>query len=159
MGAGARTAKDRRLIWIERQGFWGWGCSECSWVFNPHEPAGKSFNEVMKNTMPQCELEFALHICTDSEGAKNPKTLTNVIQGVRHQRRGEVSTSEHPRCERRPLWGLAIVEDPVLIFLVEGRIKIDVLCKNASTQSDRNTMAKQLWAGLLAQRRRIQCLV
>ncbi len=24
----------RKLVWVERQNFYGWACSECVWVFN-----------------------------------------------------------------------------------------------------------------------------
>jgi len=37
----------RQLVWIEEQRFWGWGCSECAWVFSPSGiPAGKSIEEM-----------------------------------------------------------------------------------------------------------------
>jgi hypothetical protein len=69
MDAVARIAKDRKLVWIERGDFWGWGCSRCSWVFDSRAPNGESFDEVMRNTMSKCSIEFALHLCTDREEA------------------------------------------------------------------------------------------
>jgi hypothetical protein len=40
----------RELVWIERQGFLGWGCSECAWVFNPSgTPTGNSLDEMKRD--------------------------------------------------------------------------------------------------------------
>jgi hypothetical protein len=71
MDAAVRSAKDRKLVWIERGDFWGWGCSRCSWVFGSHAPSGESFDEVMRNTMSQCDIEFVSHPCVDCEEAAN----------------------------------------------------------------------------------------
>ncbi len=64
----------RKLVWIEEQGFGGWGCSECAWVFNPPGlPAGKSLNEMMQNYQEQCDKTFAAHVCAGHPRAKNTK--------------------------------------------------------------------------------------
>ncbi len=54
----------RKLIWIERQRFRGFGCSECAWVFSSSgTPAGKSFDEMMRNFELQRDREFTSHVC------------------------------------------------------------------------------------------------
>jgi len=60
----------RKLVWIEQPRFRGFACSECAWVFNsPGSPAGKSFDEMMRNFESQRDKDFALHVCAD-----HPKT-------------------------------------------------------------------------------------
>lgn len=62
----------RKLVWIERQRFRGWGCSECAWIFNPPSAlGGKSFDDVMRNFELQRDQGFALHICADHPRAKS----------------------------------------------------------------------------------------
>jgi len=56
----------RMLVWIEHQGFGGFGCTECSWRFEPsNEPVGKSFDEMKQNFESQRDKEFASHLCAD----------------------------------------------------------------------------------------------
>jgi hypothetical protein len=56
----------RKLIWIERQRFRGFGCSECAWIFNSSStPAGKSFDEMMGNFEAERDREFMSHVCAD----------------------------------------------------------------------------------------------
>jgi hypothetical protein len=64
---------DRKLVWIEEQRFWGWGCSKCAWLFNPlGSPAGNSLDEMMRNYKQQRDKEFESHICAGHPGpAKN----------------------------------------------------------------------------------------
>jgi hypothetical protein len=60
----------RKLVWVERQTFQGWACSECAWVFNPvGTPAGKSLDEMKRNYEQQRDKEFASHVC-----AEHPRT-------------------------------------------------------------------------------------
>jgi hypothetical protein len=62
----------RKLIWIEEQLFQGWGCSECTWVFNPSgAPIGISLDEMMKNYEQKRDKDFAAHVCTEHPRAKN----------------------------------------------------------------------------------------
>lgn len=64
----------RKLIWIEHRRFRGWGCSECAWVFNASStPAGKSFDEMMKNFEWQRDKEFTLHACADHPRTKSTR--------------------------------------------------------------------------------------
>jgi hypothetical protein len=60
----------RKLVWIEEDRFWGWGCSECAWLFNPSGTlSGKSIDEMKENYEQQRDKAFAAHVC-----AENPKT-------------------------------------------------------------------------------------
>ena len=64
----------RKLVWIKEQRFWGWGCSECAWVFNPSgSPTGKSLDEMKQNYEQQRDEEFAAHVCAENLRAKNTK--------------------------------------------------------------------------------------
>jgi hypothetical protein len=63
----------RKLVWVERPNFQGWGCSECAWVFSPLWPlAGKSIDEMKTNFGQQRDKEFASHVC-----AEHPRTTKN----------------------------------------------------------------------------------
>jgi hypothetical protein len=56
----------RKLEWIEKKHFRGFGCSECAWVFNPSgAPDGKSFDEMMQNFELRRDNEFKSHVCAD----------------------------------------------------------------------------------------------
>jgi hypothetical protein len=58
------VAAKRELIWIEEDRFHGWGCSECTWLFNTSDlPTGKSFDEMVRNFELRRDKEFALHVC------------------------------------------------------------------------------------------------
>ncbi len=64
----------RKLLWIEKEKFAGWGCSECAWAFNPSgTPTGKSLDEVMQTYKQQRDADFASHLCADHPRVpKNP---------------------------------------------------------------------------------------
>jgi hypothetical protein len=65
----------RKLVRIEQHRFRGWGCSECAWAFNPSSaPAGKSFDEMMRNFELQCDREFTLHVCADHPRGKSTRS-------------------------------------------------------------------------------------
>jgi hypothetical protein len=56
----------RELAWVERQSFRGWGCSECTWVFNPSGPlVGKSIGEMKMHYEQQRDKEFGSHVCAE----------------------------------------------------------------------------------------------
>ena len=56
----------RKLVWVERQNFQGWGCTECAWVFNPSgPPVGKSLDEMKQNYEQRRDKEFASHVCAE----------------------------------------------------------------------------------------------
>ena len=59
-----RESSSRKLVWVEGQGFGGWGCSECAWIFNlPDLPAHKSLDDMKRNFDMQLSDEFASHSC------------------------------------------------------------------------------------------------
>jgi hypothetical protein len=64
----------RKLVWIERQNFQGYGCSECAWVFNPSgAPTGKSLDEMKQKYEERRDKDFAAHVCTEHPRPKNTK--------------------------------------------------------------------------------------
>jgi hypothetical protein len=64
----------RRLEWNKSQNFQGFGCSECSWKFEPSGAfVGKTLDEMKGAYMAQHDKEFAAHIC-EAPKPKKPKT-------------------------------------------------------------------------------------
>jgi rubredoxin len=62
----AMVAMRRKLVWVERQNFQGWACTECAWVFNPSWPlVGNSIDEMKTNFGQQRDKEFASHVCAE----------------------------------------------------------------------------------------------
>jgi hypothetical protein len=56
----------RKLVWIEEQHFWGWGCSECEWLFRPLGPLiGESIDDMKVHYEEQRDKEFASHLCDE----------------------------------------------------------------------------------------------
>jgi rubredoxin len=68
------VAMRRKLVWVERQNFQGWACTECAWVFNPTGPVvGKSIEEMKEHYEEQRDKEFVSHDCAaHPRAAKNP---------------------------------------------------------------------------------------
>ena len=65
----------RMLVWIEKQNFQGFGCSECHWVFNPSGAlVGESLDEMKQKYEAQRDKEFAAHVCAKHPRAASPKT-------------------------------------------------------------------------------------
>jgi hypothetical protein len=71
----AMEATRRKLTWIEEKHFWGWGCSECAWLFRPLGPlVGQSIDEMKRKYGEQRDTEFASHVCAEhSRAPKNPR--------------------------------------------------------------------------------------
>jgi hypothetical protein len=64
----------RKLIWIEKSRFRGFGCSACAWAFKPSgAPTGNSFDEMMRNYELQRDQEFKSHVCAEYPHSKNAK--------------------------------------------------------------------------------------
>jgi hypothetical protein len=64
----------RNLVWIERQNFQGYGCSECAWVFEPSGTlTGESLHEMKLNYAQQRDKLFANHVCAEHSRAKKTK--------------------------------------------------------------------------------------
>jgi len=66
----------RRMVWVEKERFGGWACSECAWVFKPPEWAtGKSIAELAENYERERNTEFSSHVCADHpKGASQSKS-------------------------------------------------------------------------------------
>jgi hypothetical protein len=59
----------RELVWVEKNRFRGWACSDCSWQFNPTgSPIGDSMAEMVEKYEKQRDDEFKAHVC-----AKQPR--------------------------------------------------------------------------------------
>jgi len=64
----------RKLVWIERANFQGYGCSECPWVFKSSgTPSGKSLDEMKKDYEQQRDKDFAAHACAQRSSGKVDK--------------------------------------------------------------------------------------
>jgi hypothetical protein len=72
---GAMDAKRRRQVWVERQNFQGWACTECAWVFSASgPPVGNSLEEMKQNYEQRRDKEFASHVCAQHPRAeKDPR--------------------------------------------------------------------------------------
>jgi hypothetical protein len=66
MGKGA-VVMSRRLQWVARKNFLGFGCSECDWKFCPSgKPTGASLEEMKQWYKTQRDKEFAAHVCANT---------------------------------------------------------------------------------------------
>jgi hypothetical protein len=69
----AKRQMPSRLVWIDEQRFRGFGCSECSWRFEPTgAPTGTSFDEMMRNFELQRDKEFTSHLCANHSQKRLP---------------------------------------------------------------------------------------
>ena len=67
-------AMRRKLVWVERQDFQGWACTECAWVFKSSWPlVGKSIDEMKTEFGHHRDKEFASHVC-----AEHPRATKNL---------------------------------------------------------------------------------
>ena len=65
----------RKLLWIEKPDFLGFGCSECNWVFNTYTAlVAESLDEMKQKYEAQRDNEFAAHVCAKHPRAARPKT-------------------------------------------------------------------------------------
>jgi hypothetical protein len=54
----------RKLVWIETQNFQGFGCSQCSWKFEPTGVVvGESLDRMKRDYEVEREKEFATYVC------------------------------------------------------------------------------------------------
>jgi hypothetical protein len=65
----------RKLVWIEKLDFLGFGCSECNWVFNPSNAlVGESLDAMKQNFEARRDKEFVVHVCSGHQSVMRPKT-------------------------------------------------------------------------------------
>jgi hypothetical protein len=67
----------RRLIWMERQNFQGYGCSECDWVFEPTSEVfgfGRSVEKMKQAYEVERDKAFATHVCARLPRINKPRT-------------------------------------------------------------------------------------
>ena len=92
----------RKLVWIERYRFRGWGCSECAWVFNSSgAPTGKSLDEAKRNFVLQRDKEFASHVCTKHPRARTQSTKPDVKQDWEKLYRAAIVESDRRKLLQR----------------------------------------------------------
>jgi ribosomal protein L37AE/L43A len=59
-------AMGRKLVWVQRQNFQGWACTECAWEFNPAGPlVGQTLEEMKGHYEQQRDAEFRSHVCAE----------------------------------------------------------------------------------------------
>ncbi len=66
----------RRLVWMERHNFKGYGCSECHWVFEPTSALfgfGRSLDEIKQTYESERDKAFAAHVCANFPVEIDPK--------------------------------------------------------------------------------------
>ena len=64
----------RKLIWIARQSFEGFGCSECNWAFKTSGAfGGESLDDMKEKYEAQRDKEFAAHVCANHPRARSAK--------------------------------------------------------------------------------------
>jgi hypothetical protein len=68
-------AMRRKLVWVKKENFQGWACSECAWAFNPLGPlVGRTIDEMKMQYEQQRDKEFTAHFCAEYPRAKrNPR--------------------------------------------------------------------------------------
>ena len=92
----------RKLVWIERDRFRGWGCSECAWIFNSSgAPTGRSLDEAKGNFVLQRDKEFTLHVCADHPRAKSQSTARDVKQDWERLYRAAIVESHRSKLLQR----------------------------------------------------------
>jgi hypothetical protein len=65
----------RKPVWIARQSFEGFVCSECNWAYKPSGAfVGESLDEMMQKYEAQRDKEFAAHVCAKHARPTSPKT-------------------------------------------------------------------------------------
>ena len=69
------AAMSRQRVWVQKQNFQGFGCSECNWAFKPSgAPVGESLDEMKQKYEAECLKEFAVHVCDKYRRDVGPKT-------------------------------------------------------------------------------------
>jgi hypothetical protein len=59
-----RFAIHAEIVWVKRENFVGWACSQCAWEFTPSKiPAGNTIAEIKQSYERERDKEFASHVC------------------------------------------------------------------------------------------------
>jgi hypothetical protein len=60
------SATHREMVWVQRERFMGWACSQCAWEFNPSGiPAGNTIGEMKLQYERERDKEFESHVCAE----------------------------------------------------------------------------------------------
>jgi len=69
----------RELVWVEKDDFHGWVCSECAWKFKPSGvPTGNTIYEMKQEFERQRDNEFASHLCREHPKREELNTFQKV---------------------------------------------------------------------------------
>jgi len=59
-----RSANPPEMVWVQRERFTGWACSQCAWEFTPSGvPVGNTLAEIKQIYERERDKEFASHVC------------------------------------------------------------------------------------------------
>ena len=51
------------MVWVKRENFVGWACSQCAWEFTPSKiPIGNTIAEIKQSYERERDKEFASHV-------------------------------------------------------------------------------------------------
>jgi hypothetical protein len=67
----------RQMVWVKTARVQSWGCSQCSWTFNPlGPPLGNGLDEMMQNYERQRDMEHLLHACVEHSSSDNDRDVS-----------------------------------------------------------------------------------
>jgi hypothetical protein len=70
------SATRPELVWVQRERFMGWACSECAWKFNlSGMPAGNTLAEIKQNYERERDKEFESHVCAEHPKEQRKRSL------------------------------------------------------------------------------------
>jgi len=56
----------REIVWVERERFEGWACSNCAWIFKGSGPLGEgSIEEMKRQYEADRDKAFRSHVCVE----------------------------------------------------------------------------------------------
>jgi hypothetical protein len=59
------------MVWVERERFEGWACSNCTWIFKGSGPLGdKSIEEMKRQYETDRDKAFKSHVCAEHQGSR-----------------------------------------------------------------------------------------
>ena len=59
-----RLATHPEMVWVQRERFTGWACSQCAWEFNPSGiPSGNTLAEIKQKYEQERDKQFNSHVC------------------------------------------------------------------------------------------------
>jgi hypothetical protein len=71
-----KQSSSRRVVWVEGQSFFGWGCSECAWLFSFSGRLSGKLDEMKRTFQVQLSEEFTSHACAQYPRDKGGEALS-----------------------------------------------------------------------------------